>query len=75
MQVSASFLLCVAALSLAACSANRSTRAVEGAGIGAAVGAVGTAIIGGPVIAGAAVGAVVGGATGALTSEDQIDLN
>jgi len=75
MRITSKILLSVAVLSLAACSANRGTRALEGGGIGAAVGAVGTAIIGGPVIAGAVVGAAVGAATGALTSEDQIDLN
>jgi hypothetical protein len=75
MRVSAKVLLCVAALSLAACSADRGSRALEGGGIGAAVGAVGTAIVGGPVLAGAAVGAAAGAVTGALTSEKQIDLN
>ena len=75
MRISSKILLCVAALSLAACSANRGTRALEGAGIGGAIGAVGTAIVGGPVLAGAAVGAAAGAVTGVLTSEDQIDLN
>ena len=40
MRISARVLLCVAALSLAACSSDRGTRAIEGGGIGAAVGAV-----------------------------------
>jgi hypothetical protein len=78
MQISTKILLCVAALSLAACSsdrADRGTRALEGGGIGAAVGAVGTAIVGGPVLAGAAVGAAAGAVTGALTDEKQIDLD
>ena len=75
MRISARVLLCVAALSLAACSADRGSRALEGAGIGAAVGAVGTAIVGGPVVAGAAVGAAAGAVTGVLTDQSQIDLN
>ncbi len=75
MRISTSVLLCVAALSLAACSSDRGTRALEGGGIGAAVGAVGTAIIGGPVLVGAAVGAAAGAVVGAITDEDQIDLD
>ncbi len=75
MRISTSVLLCVAALSLAACSSDRGTRALEGGGIGAAVGAVGTAIVGGPVVAGAVVGAAAGAAVGAITDESQIDLN
>ena len=75
MRISTSILLCVAALSLAACSSDRSSRALEGGGIGAAIGAVGTAVIGGPVIAGAVIGAAAGAVVGALTDESQIDLD
>ncbi len=75
MRISASVILCLAALSLAACSSDRGSRALEGGGIGAAVGAVGTAIVGGPVIAGAVVGAAAGAAVGALTDESQVDLD
>ncbi len=75
MRISASVLLCVAALSLAACSSDPSTRALEGGGIGAAVGAVGTAIVGGPVLAGAVVGGAAGAVVGVLTDESQIDLD
>jgi len=75
MRISAGILVCVAALSLAACSSNPATRALEGGGIGAAVGAVGTAIVGGPVLAGAAVGAAAGAVVGVLTNESQIDLD
>ena len=75
MRISVSILLCVAALSLAACSSDRSSRALEGGGIGAAIGAVGTAVIGGPVIAGAVIGAAAGAVVGALTDESQIDLD
>ncbi len=75
MRISASILLCIAALSLAACSSDKGSRALEGGGIGAAAGAVGTAIVGGPVITGAIVGAAAGAAVGVLTDESQIDLN
>jgi len=75
MRISTSILVCVAALSLAACSSNPTTRALEGGGIGAAVGAVGTAIVGGPVLAGAAIGAAAGAVAGVLTNESQIDLD
>ncbi len=75
MRSSAGILLCVAALALAACSSDRGTRALEGGGIGAAVGVVGTAIVGGPVITGAVVGAAAGAVVGVLTDESQIDLD
>jgi hypothetical protein len=75
MRLSASVLLGVAALSLAACSSDRGTRALEGAGIGGAVGAVGTAVVGGPVLVGTAVGAAAGAVVGAVTDQRQIDLN
>ena len=75
MRISASLLLCVAALSLGAGSSDRGSRALEGGGIGAAIGAVGTAVIGGPVIAGAVIGAAAGAVVGALTDESQIDLD
>ena len=75
MRISARVLLCVAALMLAACSSDRGSRALEGGGIGAAIGAVGTAVIGGPVIAGAVIGAAAGAVVGALTDESQIDLD
>ena len=68
-------LLCAAALALSACSANRGTRALEGGAIGAGVGAVGSAIVGGPVVAGAAVGAAAGAIAGAVTDQSQIDLD
>ena len=75
MKLSRNVVFLAAALSLAACSADRGTRALEGGGIGAAAGAVGAAVIGAPVVAGAAVGAVTGAATGAITTQRQIDLD
>jgi osmotically inducible lipoprotein OsmB len=69
MRISTNVLLCIAALSLAACSSNRGVRALEGGVIGAAAGAVGTAIVGGPVVTGALVGAAAGAVVGAVTDE------
>jgi hypothetical protein len=74
MRIVRGVILGAAVLSLAACSADRGTRAVEGAGIGGALGAVGTAVVGGPVLAGAAIGAAAGAITGAATTKKQINL-
>ena len=74
MRIVPGILLGVAALSLAACSSDPRTRALEGAGIGGAVGAVGTAVVGGPVLVGAAVGAAAGAVTGAVTTKKQVNL-
>lgn len=61
-------------LLLAACGNTQSDRALSGAGIGAGVGAAGSAITGGNVVGGAVVGAGVGAAAGALTDEDDVNL-
>lgn len=66
--------LCLA-LSLTACGNTTGERALSGGGIGAGVGAVGSAVTGGSPWTGAAIGGAVGAATGALTDEDQIDLD
>ncbi len=60
--------LCVG--SLAACSgmSERDQRTLSGGAIGAGVGAVGMAVVGGPVLAGAAVGAVGGAVIGDVTT-------
>lgn len=67
--------LCVMSLSLAACGSSKGDRALSGAGIGAGVGAAGSYLAGGSAITGAAIGAGVGAATGALTDEDDINLD
>jgi len=59
---------------LSACGNTTSDRALSGAGIGAGVGAVGSAVVGGPVLGAAIVGGAVGAAAGGLTNKDQIDL-
>lgn len=62
-------------LALAACGSTQGERALSGGAIGAGVGAVGTAIVGGSVVTGAAVGAAAGAVAGAVTDERQIDLD
>ena len=61
--------LMLAAGSLGACSGLNRTqqRVLSGGAIGAAGGAVVTAVVGGPVLLGAAVGAGVGAVAGAVT--------
>jgi hypothetical protein len=64
-------ILVLCAGSLAACSgmSNRDERTLSGGAIGAGVGAVGTAIVGGPVLLGAGIGAVGGAVIGNVTSK------
>ena len=64
-----SILLATSLLALAGCSNLNTTqqRALSGGAIGAAGGAVATAILGGPVLLGTALGAGVGAVTGAVT--------
>lgn len=64
----------LAALLLSACGQSKGDRTLSGAGLGAAAGGVGSAILGGDPVTGAVVGGAVGAATGALTDEDDVDL-
>ena len=61
--------IAVLALSLCGCAnmTHQQQRALSGAAIGAAGGAVFTAVVGGPVLVGTAIGAASGAAVGALT--------
>jgi osmotically inducible lipoprotein OsmB len=63
----------VSLLSLSACGHTTGDRALSGAGIGAAGGAVVGALAGNP-LAGAAIGGAVGAGAGALTTSDQVNL-
>lgn len=63
----------VSLLSLSACGHSTGDRALSGAGIGAAGGAVVGALAGNP-LAGAAIGGAVGAGAGALTTSDQVNL-
>ena len=64
----------IALLTLAACGSSTSDRALSGGGIGAGVGALGSAVAGGNPVTGAVVGGAVGAAAGGLTKESDIDL-
>ena len=59
---------------LAACGHSTTDRALSGGGIGAGVGAVGGALIGGDPVTGALVGGAVGAAAGGLTNSRDINL-
>ena len=64
----------VLAAILAACGSSTSDRALSGAGIGAASGAMLSAATGGDALNGAILGGAVGAAVGGLTDEDDFDL-
>lgn len=57
-----------------ACGHTTGDRAISGAGLGAATGAVGAAVTGGSGTTGALIGAGVGAAAGALTSDRDVNL-
>lgn len=63
----------VSLLALAGCGHSTGDRALSGAGIGAAVGVVGGALVGAP-LEGAVIGGAVGAGAGALTTPHQVDL-
>jgi uncharacterized membrane protein len=63
------------ALALSACGYSKGERALSGAGIGAAGGAAGAAILGADPLAGAAIGGAAGAATGAFTDPDDVNLD
>jgi hypothetical protein len=69
-QFQGGLILALCAATLAACSglSERDQRTLSGGAIGAGVGAVGMAVVGGPVIAGAAVGAAGGAIIGNVTT-------
>lgn len=58
------------ALSLSACGYSRGDRALSGAGLGAAGGAVGAAILGADPLTGAIIGGAGGAAIGAATAPE-----
>ncbi|HEU0222313.1 MAG TPA: YtxH domain-containing protein [Paracoccaceae bacterium] len=64
----------VMALALAGCGARPADRALSGAGIGAAVGAAGTALAHGHVLTGTLVGAGTGAVIGVLTDPRDVNL-
>lgn len=66
--------VCGVMLALAGCGSGVGDRALGGGLIGGTAGAAGTAIFGGPILAGAAIGAAAGALTGAVTNPDVINL-
>lgn len=63
-----------ALFALTACGESRGDRALSGAGIGAGVGALGSAVAGGSGTTGALVGGAVGAAAGGLTDKNDVNL-
>lgn len=61
-------------LLITACGHTTGDRALSGAGIGAGVGALGSAVTGGNALTGAVIGGAVGAGAGALTDDDDINL-
>ncbi|MET0155243.1 MAG: YMGG-like glycine zipper-containing protein [Rickettsiales bacterium] len=64
----------IALAGVAACGDSRTDRALSGGGIGAGVGALGSAVTGGNPATGAVIGGAVGAATGGLTNSRDINL-
>jgi osmotically inducible lipoprotein OsmB len=59
---------------LTACGESTGDRALSGGAIGAGVGSVGGAVLGGNPVTGAVVGGAVGAAAGGLTKKKDLDL-
>ena len=68
-------LLMTTVIALSACGNTRGERALSGGGIGAATGAGAAVLTGGSVGGGALLGGAIGAGVGAITNEDQIDLD
>ena len=66
--------LVLAFLALAGCGTDRFDRALSGSGIGAGSGAVGAAIVGGPIGGAALLGSAAGAAIGGLSDPSTINL-
>lgn len=69
------FMMILPLVAVSACGNTKGERALSGAGIGAGVGAAGSAITGGSVLGGAAVGGLAGGAIGAVTNKKHVNLD
>lgn len=63
------------AFAVTACGDTKGQRALSGGGIGAGVGAVGSALTGGSPWTGAVIGGAAGAATGALTDKSQVNFD
>lgn len=74
MKIIRNLVIILGVLVVTACGNTKGERALSGGAIGAGVGAVGSAIVGGSIAGGALIGAGVGAVTGAITDKDQINL-
>ena len=72
--VKRSLALTAALAFLTACGSQPGERALSGGGIGAGVGALGSAVTGGDPLTGAVVGGAVGAAAGGFTKKKDLDL-
>jgi uncharacterized membrane protein len=68
-------LLACLPLALTACGTSKTDRALSGGAIGAGAGAVGSTLAGGSLLGGAVIGGAAGAVIGAVTDEDDIDLD
>ena len=73
-KIAVSMVILATLMSVSACGNQPGERALSGGGIGAGVGALGTAVVGGNPVAGALVGGAVGAAAGGLTSSRDVVL-
>jgi osmotically inducible lipoprotein OsmB len=67
-------MLLLAGLALSGCGTTTGDRGLSGAAIGASAGAVGAALLGGPVALVALAGGAAGAVTGVATSPSAVDL-
>ncbi|HWI27162.1 MAG TPA: hypothetical protein VN668_09355 [Stellaceae bacterium] len=74
MRKLATIALMLGALALAGCGTSTGDRGLSGAAIGAGAGAVGAAMLGGPIAAVALIGGAAGALTGVATSPSAVDL-
>ncbi len=74
MDIKVLALVGASALALSACGQTQMDRGLSGAGIGAATGAAGAALLDGDVVGGAVLGGLVGGAAGVFTSDQDVYL-
>lgn len=74
MKIKHTLSIAALALTVAACGNTTGERALSGGGIGAGVGALGGAVLGGDPVTGALIGGAVGAAGGALTKPEDVNL-
>lgn len=75
MRAHATAALVLLGLALAGCGDTRGQRALSGGAVGAGIGALGGAVVGGSPLTGAVVGGATGAVIGAVTDRRDIDLD